>query len=214
MATKILEKLREAVLEYDVEAAANWARKAIEEQIEPTKTIDALAGAIRQVGDGFGKGELWLPDLVAAAEAMLAGMAIMEEELKRRGESMPSLGCVVIGTAFGDIHSIGKDLVATLLTAEGFQVHDLGINIPSEVFIGAVKEQRADILAMSALLTTTAAEQQKVISALNEQGLRKKVKVMVGGGPITQEFANSIGADGYAPTAFGAARLARSLLGK
>lgn len=214
MSSEILGNIKRAVLEYDVEAAASLARKAIEEQIEPTKTIDALAGAMRQVGDGFGKGELWLPDLVAAAETMLAGMAIIEEELKRRGESVPSLGCVVIGTVFGDIHNIGKDLVVTVLTAEGFQVHDLGVNVPSEEFIRAVKEQKADILAMSALLTTTAAEQQKIINTLNEQGLREKVKVMVGGGPITQEFANSIGADGYAPTAFGAARLARSLLGK
>lgn len=214
MGSEVIENLKKAMLEYDVKSVTDWTRKAIEEKIEPIKIIDAATAVTRQVGDDFGKGEMWLPDLIAVADAMQAAMQIIEEEINRRGESMPSLGRVVIGTVLGDIHNIGKDLVMTLLTAEGFKVHDLGINIPAEEFVRAVKEQKANILAMSALLTTTAPEQQKVISALNEEGFREKVKIMVGGGAITQEFADSIGADGYAPTAFGAVKLARKLTDK
>ena len=148
-----------------------------------------------------------------AAEAMKSAMPILEEEIKRRGVMRESLGTVVIGTVFGDIHDIGKTMVATVLMAEGFSVHDLGINITTEQFLGAVKEYRPNILAMSSLLTTSALEQKKVIEILGKEGLRDKVKVMVGGGAITEEFAKKIGADGYEATAPGAAKLAKRLIG-
>jgi methylmalonyl-CoA mutase cobalamin-binding domain/chain len=170
--------------------------------------------AIRQIGDGFGKGELWLPDLVGAAAAMTAATPIIEEEINRVGATRESLGIVVIGTVYGDIHTIGKTMVATLLTANGFAVNDLGINVTAESFVQGVNEHKADILAMSALMTTTAPEQRKVIGALKKEGIRDTVKIMVGGGAITQEFADSIGADGYDPTAPGAVELARRLVGK
>ena len=214
MQAEIFEGLQKAVIEYDVEAASSWARRAVEEKSDPIKALDALTQAIRQVGDGFGRGELWLPDLVGAADAMQSAVPIIEEELKRTGAKRVLPGTVVAGTVFGDIHSIGKTMVCALLTADGFDVIDLGINVKAEQFVEAVKKHRPDILAMSALLTVFASEQKKVIETLKKEGIRDEVKIMVGGGAISQEFADSIGADGYDPTAPGAVKLARNLIGK
>jgi corrinoid protein of di/trimethylamine methyltransferase len=214
MSSEILENLKKAITGYDREGAADWARKAVREKIDPIKALDTMTVAIRQIGDGFGKGELWLPDLVGAAAAMTAATPIIEEEINRVGATRESLGIVVIGTVYGDIHTIGKTMVATLLTANGFAVNDLGINVTAESFVQGVNEHKADILAMSALMTTTAPEQRKVVGALKKEGIRDTVKIMVGGGAITQEFADSIGADGYDPTAPGAVELARRLVGK
>ena len=212
MSTKILENLKRAIMEYDREGAASLSRKAVDEKIDPIEALDALTVALRQVGDGFGRGELWLPDLVGAAQAMVSAVPILEEEIKRKGMKRESLGTVVIGTVYGDIHSIGKIMVATLLIAEGFTVHDLGINVSAQTFVEAAKNYKPNILAMSSLLTTTAPEQRKVISGLKEEGIRDKVRIMIGGGAISQEFADEIGADGYEPTAPGAAKLARTLV--
>ncbi len=214
MGVEVLEDLKKAILGYDREAAANLARKAVQEKIDPLKILDAMTLAIRQVGDGFGKGELWLPELVGAAAAMEAATPIIEEEINRVGAKRESLGTVVIGTVYGDIHTIGKTMVATLLIADGFVVNDLGINVSAEGFVMGIKRYHADILAMSALMTTTAPEQRKVIEILKSEDLRDEVKIMIGGGAITQEFANSIGADGYDPTAPGAVSLARRLAGR
>lgn len=209
-----VDQLKKAIVTYDSQLAISAARRVVEKQVDPLKALDALTEAIRLVGEAYGAGQLWLPDLVGASEAMSAATPIIEEEIKRRGTERQSLGSVVIGTVYGDLHSIGKTMVAALLAAEGFEVHDLGIDIPAEQFVGAVKKHEADILAMSALLTTTAPEQRKVIDALREEGIRDKVKIMVGGGAITPAFAETIGADGYDPTAPGAAKLARQLVGK
>ncbi len=214
MSTDVLEELKKAILTYNREGAASWARKAVQEKIDPVEALDVMTVAIRQIGDGFGKGELWLPDLVGAAAAMTSAMPIIEEEIKRVGAKRESVGTVVIGTVYGDIHTIGKTMVATLLTADGFAVNDLGINVTAESFVQGIAENKADILAMSALMTTTAPEQRKVIETLKKEGLRDNVKIMVGGGAITQDFADSIGADGYDPTAPGAVKLARRLVGK
>jgi len=170
MALETLENLKRAVVEYDTEGAVSWARKAVEEKVDPVKALDALTEAIRQVGDGFGRGELWLPDLVGAADAMQAAMPIIEEELQRTGAKREAMGIVVAGAVFGDIHSIGKTMVCTLLTAEGFKVHDLGVNIKAEEFVAAIEKYKPDILAMSALLTMTAPEQRKVIETLKKKG--------------------------------------------
>jgi corrinoid protein of di/trimethylamine methyltransferase len=210
----IFENLKQAIIEYESERAESLAKEAIEKKIDPMKALDAMTEAMRQVGDGFGRGELWLPDLVGAADAMSSAMPIIEEEIKRTGAKRVSLGTVIAGTVFGDIHSIGKTMVCTLLTAEGFEVHDLGVNIKAEEFLEATKKYKADILAMSALMTMTAPEQKKVIEYLKKEGLRVKVKIMVGGGAITEEFAKDVGADGYDPTAPGAVKLARRLVRK
>ena len=144
----------------------------------------------------------------------MSAMPIIDEEIRRKALKRESLGTVVIGTVYGDIHTIGKTMVAILLNANGFIVHDLGTNVTSEQFLGAVRNYKPDILAMSALMTMTVPEQRKIIAALTEGGVRSKVKVMVGGAAVTQEFADEIGADGYDPTAPGAVELARTLVGK
>jgi len=210
----IYDNLKRAITEYDAPKAESLAREVIRKNQDLIKALDAMTDAVRQVGEGFGKGELFLPDIVGAAEAMTAATPILEEEIKKRGVERESLGNVVIGTVYGDIHTIGKTMVATMLTVEGFTVHDAGINVSAEQFLEGIKQHKADILAMSAILTTTAQEQRKVIETLKKEGLRDKVKIMVGGGAITQEFSDSIGADGYDPTAPGAAKLARRLIGK
>jgi len=209
-----VDQLKKAIVTYDPELAESAAKQIVEQGIDPIEALNAMTVAIRLVGDAFGAGELWLPDLVGASHAMMAAMPIIEEEIKRKGARRETLGIVVAGTVFGDIHSIGKTMVCTLLTAEGFEVHDLGVNIKAEEFIEAIEKYNADILAMSALMTMTAPEQGKVIAALKEKGIREKVKIMVGGGAITADFAETIGADGYDPTAPGAVELAKKLVGR
>ena len=214
MGSKILENLKRTVLEYDSKGAASWARKAVEEKIDPIKALDALTEAIRGVGDGFGKGELFLPELLGAADAMLSATPIIEEELKKTGGKRDSVGTAVMGTVHGDIHNIGKLMVCMLLTADGFEVIDLGIDVEAGRFVEAVRKHKPNILGMSALLTPFVSEQQKVINMLKEEGLRDKVKIIVGGGAISEAIAESTGADGYDPTAPGAVKLARKLIGK
>ena len=212
MPTKTLVDLGRAIRECDQNRAISLTKEAVREEIDPLEVFAAMAGAMKEVGNAFEKGILWLPELVGAAEAMRAAVPIIEELVAKAGANTPQKGSIVVGTVFGDIHSIGKTMVCTLLAAEGFEVHDLGINISSESFLEAVRKYNADILAMSALLTTTATEQRKVIDLLRKEGLRNRVKVIVGGGAITQEYASAIGADGYDPTAPGAVKLARKLL--
>jgi methanogenic corrinoid protein MtbC1 len=207
----ILWNLKKSLQDYDREGCADWARKSVQEEVDPLQALNALTEVMQEIGDGFSRGDFFLPDLIGAATAMEAAMPVLNDEIIRKGIKKKSFGHVVIGTVFGDIHSIGKTMVSTLLTAGGFTVSDLGINVETENFIAAVKEYKPDVLAMSALLTTTAREQKVVIEALKREGLRKKVKVMVGGGAISEQFAKSIGADGYAPTAPLGVRLAKSL---
>jgi len=209
---QIYESLKKSVLEYDADGAERYARQVVDEGLDPIAALDAISEAMQVVGEGYESGELWLPDLVGAADVSQKALPILEEEIRRRGQKAKSLGTVVVGTVSGDIHTIGKSMVGVLLVAAGFRVIDVGADVATGKFVDAVKENDADILALSALLTTTALEQGKVIEALKEAGLRDKVKIMVGGGAITQGFADSIGADGYGATAPGAVELAKSLL--
>ena len=208
-----LAALARAVDEYDAAAAAEHARAAVEEGVDPVAAFDAMTTAIKAIGDDFEAGTRWLPDLIGAADAMKAAAPILEEALKARGGERESLGKVVAGTVQGDIHSIGIEMVCTLLVAAGFEVHYLGIDVPAQKFVDAVRETGADVVALSALLTVTSLEDKKVIDLLAENGLRDQVKVMVGGGAINADFAAGIGADGYEPAAPGAVELAKSFVG-
>ena len=208
----ILEDLRTAIKTYDRDLALGTSIKIIESGIDPLIAMNIMTDAIRDIGEGFEEGEYFLPDLVGAADAMTAALPQLERRIKESGQKVDNSGNIVIGTVFGDIHDIGKTMVSTLLKAAGFNVYDLGINIKPDEFIKAVKEHDADILAMSALLTTTAPEMQKVMQGMEIEGLRKKIKIIVGGGAITQDFADKIGADGYDPTAPGAAKLAKKII--
>ncbi|GAI49048.1 unnamed protein product, partial [marine sediment metagenome] len=194
--------LRKAIVTYNKNLAENSVKKIIaDKQIDTLKVLKVITETLRLVGNAFGRDELFLPDLLSAADIMQSVMPILEEEIKKSGKERDVLGKVVLGTVKGDIHSIGKTMVGTLLIASGFKVYDLGIDVSSDKFIDAIKKYNPDMLAMSALLTTTAYEQKNVMDALQKEGLRKNIKVMVGGAPITQEFADNIGADGYDPTA-------------
>jgi trimethylamine corrinoid protein len=209
-----LEQLKKAIATYDKELAKESIEGIVNKKIDPLTALDVITNVLRLIGEAFEKEDLFLPDLVAAGDTMMAIVPQLEEELKKTGQERKILGTVVLGTVKGDIHSIGKTMVGTLLTASGFKVHDLGIDVSSATFINAIKRHQPDILAMSALLTTTAYEQKNVMISLEKEGLRKSVKVMVGGSAVTQEFADSIGADAYEADAPGAVRIAKKLVGK
>jgi trimethylamine corrinoid protein len=151
-----LENLKKSVLEYDVQGAARYAHQVVQEGIDPLIALDTISAAMQIVGDGYSSGEMWLPDLVGAAGASEAAMPILEEEIRRRGGKTRNLGTIVLGTVKGDIHTIGKSMVGVLLVAAGFRVIDIGADVPTEQFVEAVRNNDADILALSALLTTTA----------------------------------------------------------
>lgn len=208
-----LENLVEAIRTYNSKGAASSAQEAMDEGVDPVAALDAVSGVMKDIGDRFGAEELWLPDLIGAADAAQSALEVIELKIVESGKQPERLGTVVLGTVFGDIHNIGKTMVGALLTAHGFKVVDLGTNVTSTQFVEGVKENKADILALSALLTTTAVEQAKVIESLKEEGLRDQLKVMVGGGAITPEFAQEIGADGYRATAPEAVDLAVELVG-
>jgi methanogenic corrinoid protein MtbC1 len=212
MEDEILENLRNSVINYDEEGAESWARKVVEEKVDPVKAMDVLMDAIREIGDAFEKEEIWLPQLVIAAEAMQRATPILEKEIQRIGAKKSTLGTIVAGVVFGDIHTLGIQMVCTLLAAAGFNVFNLGADVAGEKFIEAIKEHNAELLAMSAFLTMTAAEQKRVIDMLEKEGMRDKVKVIVGGGAMSADFAHKIGADGYESTAGGGVELAKELL--
>jgi methanogenic corrinoid protein MtbC1 len=209
-----LEELKRSLVIYDKELAVNSVKKLIIEKINPRTILETMTEVIRLIGNAYEEDLLFLPDLIGASSTMSAAMPIVEDEIKKTGNTINNSGIIVLGTVLGDVHSIGKQMVGTMLVAEGFTVYDIGIDISAQKFIEAIITYKADILAMSALLTTTAYEQKKVILFLEKEGLREKIKVMVGGGAVTEDFARSIGADGYESTAPGAAKLARKLIGR
>jgi trimethylamine corrinoid protein len=211
----ILEQLRKAIQEYNIDQAKHFSEEAIKGGLDPTEIIKkGPASALKEIGDKFSCGELFLPELVAAAQAGEASIAVLNEEISRRAESIESLGRVVIGTVFGDVHSIGKNIVATMLRVAGFDVTDVGVDVPGDTFIQKVKELKPDILGLSALLTTTMDEQRKLVTRLKEEGLRDKVKVMVGGAPVSPEWGREIGADAVGLDAQDGVEKALRLLGK
>ena len=214
MSTSIVNELREAILSYDLDTLVNAVKKSLGKGLSAVDVINALTVVLREVGDKFQAGDLFLAELVAIAENVKTAISeVLEPELKKIGGERKSLGKVVIGTVHGDIHDIGKNIVASMLFAAGFEVYDLGKDVPVEEFIRKTREVNADIIAMSALLSTTLPIQREVIEELGREGLRDKVKVMVGGAPVTKEWAEEIGADGYGEDAIEAVKVAKTLSG-
>jgi len=208
MSTEMYEKLAQAVIDGEPEDAEELAKQALNQGLDPLTCInEGLTTGIQRVGELFSSGEYFLPELIIGAEAMKKGLAVLEPAMVG-DQSREVVGRVVLGTVEGDMHEIGKTLVGTMLIANGFQVFDIGVDQSAEQFVAAVKENNADIVGASALLTTTMLQQKKLIEALEEAGLRDQVKVMVGGAPVTTNFSSEIGADGYAEDAISAVDLA------
>jgi corrinoid protein of di/trimethylamine methyltransferase len=209
----LLAAMRQSIADGDQDAATAAAQQAIEVGLDPLVAIDeGFVPGLSYVGSCFSSGEMFLPDMMLAARAMNAAMAVLKPELAKRSQERSVRGRVVIGTVKGDIHEIGKNLVGTMLSASGFEVVDLGVDVAPERFVDAARENNADIVGVSALLTTTMTGQRTVVESLAAAGLRPGVKVIVGGAPVTKAWAAEIGADGYSEDAVGAVALATKLM--
>lgn len=210
---ELIEALRQAILDGDEEAATDVARRWVEAGYDPVTLLnEGGTAAIREVGDLFGRFEVYLPELILAGDAMKAASAVLTAEMRRHGTELKSLGKIVLGTVEGDVHDIGKNLVASLLVANGFEVIDLGVNVPPKDFASKARTEKAHIIALSALMTTSAFYQQQVIQEMEEAGQRNDCFVIVGGGPVTGDWAEQIGADGYGRMASDAVVLCRQLI--
>ena len=207
-ADEIYAKMRASIEDYDQDAAAAAAGEAVAAGLDPLIAVEeGFAEPIRKLGEAFDRMDIFLPQLVMAADAMKAGMAVLEEAMKAAGRKMEKKGVVVLGTVEGDIHDIGKTVVGAMLQANGYEVHDLGVEVPAPRFIQAAQEVRADVIAMSALLSTTMLFQRDVVELLQNKGIRSKFFTIVGGAPVTQSWADEIGADGYARDAVEAVKV-------
>lgn len=201
----------DSIIDGDQKTTINKIQEALENDVSPSEILnDGMVAAMAEVGRLFEEGEYFVPEMLVAARAMQSGLAILKPYLVQ--EDVKSAGKVVAGTVKGDLHDIGKNLVCMMLEGAAFEVIDLGSDVDPEKFVEAVQSNGANIVAMSALLTTTMPNMEATIRALKEAGLRDQVKVMVGGAPLTQQYANEIGADGYAPDASRAVATARSLV--
>ncbi len=207
-----LKELEGAIVRGDKEQSSRMVGKALSE-MEPLAVIQrGMMPAMEKVGDQFSSGEIFLPEMLMAAEAWNEAMRVLKPSLLETGEGVAKIGTVVIGTVQSDVHEIGKNIVATLLGTAGFEVHDLGVDIPASKFIGKAEEVNADIIAASAIMTTTMTYQRDIMEHLMASGLRDKYIVLVGGGVVNQTWADEIGADGYGETAMEGVRLAKQLL--
>ncbi len=210
----IIEDIQQAIIDLEEDKTAELTQEAIDKDLSPLVILqEGLTEGVRTVGDKFGRGEVFLPELAMSADCMRAGVELVEpllDEMDLGDED--TAGKVLIGTVDEDIHNIGKNILITMLKANGFDVTDLGVEIPNEDFVEAVREEDPDILGMSALMTMTMDHQEEVIELLEEEGLRDDVKVMVGGAPTSEEWRDEIGADGYADNADAAVARATELL--
>ena len=215
MSDQLFGAMRQSIVDGAPDKAAELAHQSLANGVDPLEAVNrGFAVGITFAGDQFGCGEMFLPDLLASAEAMKAAINILEPEMLKRGSQRETLGKVVLGTARGDIHDIGKNLVATILSASGFQIFDLGTSVTPEQFVAKAQQVDADIVGVSALLTTTMAGQKAVIEALDRSGLRPRVKAIIGGAAVTAKWAAEIGADGYSRNAIDAVELAKNLIGR
>lgn len=212
---EIMEKLYTSIVEYNEDQARDTANILVQEGYDPSEFIKSgLSKGMRIVGEQFEKGEAFLPELIMAGDVFNTAMQILEPEIIARGHKIKNQGAVVIGTVKSDVHEIGKDIVAMHLKTAGFEVYNIGMNVDSSVFLEEAERVKADIIGLSSLLTTTMPAQKEVLDLMQEQNIRKRYYVMIGGGPVTQKWADEIGADGYAKDAEAAVSLARSLMAK
>jgi len=207
-----LKELSETIQQGDAEGVAQLTAQAIEEGLSPKQILsEGLIAGMDVVGVKFKEGELFLPEVLGVATAMHAGLDVLKPILAESGEKM--IGKIVLGTVKGDLHDIGKNLVGMMLEGAGFEVNDLGIDVPAERFLEAAQEDGVDIVGLSALLSTTMPKMRETIYTLHEAGLAPKIKVMVGGAPVTRKYAEEVGADGYGDNAAAAVDEARRLIG-
>jgi 5-methyltetrahydrofolate--homocysteine methyltransferase len=212
--SEVLGRISSYVQDGDNEGCVASTKEALGLDIKPLVIVDeGLSAGIRIVGEKFGTGELFLPDLMMAVEAMKEGMKIVEPELKKMKVEKKSLGSILIGTVYGDIHDIGKSIVGTMLELNGFTVIDLGVSVPVRTFVDKIREVKPQIVGLSALLSTTMREQKEVIEAIKTEGLRDSVCIIVGGAPVSEQWAEEIGADGYGANAELAVQLVKKLIG-
>lgn len=208
-----LQKLSDAIVAGDLEQAVSLTRSALDEGADPQSIIsDYMIPAMQRIGQLFQDGKVFVPELLMAARAMKGALELVKPLLS--SDKPAALGKIVIGTVYGDLHDIGKNLVASMFEGCGFEVVNLGVNITADRFVEAVRAEKADILCLSALLTTTMNYMKTVIEAVEKAGLRDRVKIMVGGAPVNALFADQIGADGYSDNANSAVRKARELIAK
>jgi 5-methyltetrahydrofolate--homocysteine methyltransferase len=206
-----LDVISEVLQRGDAEKVGELVKKALEENFAPKKILeDGLIKGMDIIGAKFKRNEVYVPEVLIAARAMRVGMEVLRPKLTETG--VKSIGKVIIGTVKGDLHDIGKNLVKMMLEGAGFEVVDLGVDVSAEKFVEAIKEHQPNIIGMSALLTTTMVNMPEVIKALEVAGLKDKVKIMIGGAPITQNYADQIGADGYSPDAASAVDKAKTFI--
>lgn len=211
---ELLKKIKDAILEYDTDKTVEMVKEALNAGIPPLEIMEqSVTPALKEVGKMFEEGKIFLPELIMAGEAGKAAISILEPKIKERKETIKSYGKVLLATVEGDIHDIGKSLVGAVLMANGFEVIDLGVDVPTDKLVEKVKELKPDVVGLSALMTTTMLNQEKVVKKLEEAGLRDTVKVIVGGAPTTEEWAKRIGADAYGADAMDAVRKVKELVG-
>ncbi len=204
--SETLEELQDAIRNFDEDTAEEKTRQALEEGVDPQEAIEAATDVLEEIGNKFEHGELFLFDLVSAGDAMNASREILEQAIQDAGGERQSEGKVILGTVEGDIHDIGKKILAALLSANGYEVIDLGVEVPAEEFIEKYSELQADAVGASAMLTTTKEKQRELVDRLEDEGIREDVIVMVGGAPVTDEWRDEIGADIHGENAFDAVR--------
>lgn len=215
MSEIIFGQLRDAVIALDGDKAREAAKRGVDDGLDPLDLInEGIRSALDLLGERFASGDLFLPELMLAAKAADEALGVLEPELLRRGGSAEKLGRVLMATVEGDIHDIGKNIVALLMKSAGFEVVDIGVDKRGEEILAAAREHGVDVIGLSALLTTTMPRMREVLELLQESGVRDQYKVMVGGAPVTQEFADMIGADGYGADAIRAVDVTKRLLGR